>query len=154
MFKTWCTGVMKFLFWKKCLYTYILIHGGIFWPHWIPGDPKVAEYSILSKMCDTIEFILKKYLEVQIFCICGLFFSEMRIFLPFLTPTWSLGLTKKVGKLWYVINKWQHRTFHEEYLSVCENFLFFWNCFSKVGSFLFFIFFFCLPGCPKKGQNL
>ena len=47
-------------------------------------DPtQIVEYIILSKMSDTIEFLLKQDLEVQICCICGLFFSEMGNFLSF-----------------------------------------------------------------------
>ena len=34
-----------------------------------PGDSEVVKYNILSKMCDTIEFLFKKYLQVQICCI-------------------------------------------------------------------------------------
>ena len=51
----------------------MLVHGAIFKPHWI-RDPKLVEYSILSKMSDTIEFLLKQELPVQICCICGLYF--------------------------------------------------------------------------------
>ena len=41
------------------------------------GDPKVVQYSILPKMSDTIKRFLKIYLQVQICCICGVFFSEI-----------------------------------------------------------------------------
>ena len=40
----------------------MLTHGDIFRRHWMRGDPKMVEYSILSKMSDTT--------YVQICCVC------------------------------------------------------------------------------------
>ena len=60
---------------KRSAYTHTYLYmGASFDPIVSRGDLKVVEYSILSKMSDTIEFFLKIYLQVQICCICGGFF--------------------------------------------------------------------------------
>ena len=86
---------MTFLLLQERLYTGSVIHGGIFIPHSIWGDPKMVEYNILSKLSDSIKFALIKYLQLQIVKITPAFVSY---FLTFLTPISSLVPQKSLKK--------------------------------------------------------
>ena len=75
-----CAGIIKFVF---CLYTYIFIHGDIFWTHWIRRDHKVVEYSILSKMSETIKFLSKNICKWKYAAFVSYFLARCVIFHPF-----------------------------------------------------------------------
>ena len=51
------------------------------WGHllilWIWGYPKVVKYSILSKMCDTIKFLLRSICKCKHAAFRSYFFSKM-----------------------------------------------------------------------------
>lgn len=59
-------------------------------------DPKLVKYCILLKMSDTIEFLLKQELLVQICCIFGLYFLAIWVIFEIFSP---LGCLKNDQKL-------------------------------------------------------
>ena len=89
---------MKFLFWKECLYIYILVHGDIFWPHRIRGDPKVVEYSISSKMSGIIEFLLKKIYKCK-YGAFGSYFLAKWVILTFFWPQFDSVVPQRGSKI-------------------------------------------------------
>ena len=70
------------------------------WGHllilWIWGYPKVVKYSILSKMCDTIKFLLKVYVSANMLHFGVIFLARWVIFDPFWPQFDPLGPSKRL----------------------------------------------------------
>ena len=111
------------------LYDVIFRKMGNFRPFWPPiwplGLPQKDKKNCgISKMVDTIEFLMWNNVYVQICSWWCSFLGRLAVFDhfdPHLTLIWPLELAQYGQKLWYVENGWHHRISHEK-LHDCANF--------------------------------
>ena len=83
---------MKLLFWKECLYTYMLIHGGSFDPIGSGGIPKWSNIVFCQKCVTLSNFSLKNICKCKYAAFGGYFFAGWVIFDLF----WPLGSSKRL----------------------------------------------------------
>lgn len=80
----------------------------------------MVEYSILLKLSPTIKFLLKQYLQVQIYYILGHFFARREI-IDLLIPIWFPGCREKGQNFQFILNEGQYKI-SDDKLSLCANF--------------------------------